>query len=99
MQIENIQVLDSNIAGCRDMLHGVAKNESAEEVQRPQPGLGEEVGSPPPQSPHSISNGSISLLLPSCTPSPRTRGYFLGDSPTSMFGNISPFPDGRLPLK
>lgn len=41
------------------MLHCVAKNESAEEVQRPQPGLGEEVGSPPPQSPRSVMAPSV----------------------------------------
>lgn len=41
------------------MLHCVAKNESAEEVQWPEPGLEEEVGSPPPQSPLSVMAPSV----------------------------------------
>lgn len=36
----NIQILDNNTAGYRDMLHCMAQNKSAEEAQRPKPGLG-----------------------------------------------------------
>lgn len=40
MSTGNIQIPDNNTAGCRDTLHCMAQNKSAEEARRPEPGLG-----------------------------------------------------------
>lgn len=40
MQTGNIAILENNKASCRDMLHCMAQNESAEEAQRPGLGAG-----------------------------------------------------------
>lgn len=62
VQTGNIQILDNNTASYREVPHCMAQKESAEEARSPEPGLGEEAGSPHGAS--STHNGTPSLLLP-----------------------------------
>lgn len=80
VQTGNIQILDNNTAGYREVPHCMAQKESAEEARSPEPGLGEEAGSPTRGLLNPQWRPQSSAALPHSTASGRIQGNFLGNS-------------------